>query len=103
VTVADTFTGTERTIPADALVTVTARMPDDQLVTDLRERRDEWAGAGLASVTAIGDCSAPGTIAAAVWDGHRFAADLNEEVDRDGPPFRREVTALSPGEATTGT
>jgi len=102
VTVADTFTSAERTIPADALVTVTARLPNDQLVTDLQERHPEWPAAGLESVTAIGDCLAPGTIAAAVWDGHRYAADLNEEIDRDVPPFRREVTALSGGGATSG-
>ena len=49
--------------------------------------------AGIASVTRIGDCLAPGTIAAAVHGGHRYAREL------DGPPiedvaFRRERTAL---------
>ncbi|MFN6951834.1 MAG: ABC transporter permease, partial [Albidovulum sp.] len=41
--------------------------------------------------------SAPGTIAAAVWGGRRFAEDLGETRDPDAPPFRREVTGLVDG------
>ena len=60
------------------------------------ERRDRWAAAGLQSVKAVGDCLAPGTIAAAVWEGHRYAEELDEPDDRgDTVPFRREVTGLT--------
>ncbi|MBT8164180.1 MAG: NAD(P)-binding protein [Acidimicrobiia bacterium] len=95
VTLVDTYTGSESSMPAQALVVVTARLPNDGLVADLEKRRDEWARAGLTSVRAVGDAHAPGTIAAAVWDGHRYAEELDTEIDPDVTPFRREVTELS--------
>ena len=95
VTLTDAYTGREANIAADSLVTVTARLPNDQLVVDLEARRDDWAAAGLSSVRAVGDAWAPGTIAAAVWDGHRYAEELDATIDPDATPFRREVTGLS--------
>ena len=70
-----------------SLVVVTARLPTDALVVDLEDRRAEWADAGLRTVRAVGDALAPSTIAAAVWDGRRFA----EELDDPTPRFRREA------------
>jgi dimethylamine/trimethylamine dehydrogenase len=91
------FTGREREIPADAAVFVTARLPEDGVYQSLLERRDDWDGAGLRTVCAVGDCLAPGTIAAAVWEGRRYAEELDEPTDRgDTVPFLREVTELSP-------
>jgi len=48
------------------------------------------------TATAIGDALAPGTIAAAVWDGHRYAQDLDDPAaaDPDRIPYRREIIAL---------
>ncbi|MGA9857529.1 MAG: FAD-dependent oxidoreductase [Solirubrobacteraceae bacterium] len=93
-----TFTGREQTLACDAAVFVTARLPEDTLYRRLMERQPRWADAGLRSVTAVGDCWCPGTIAAAVWDGRRFAEELEEETDRgDTVPFRREVTGLVAG------
>ena len=45
---------------------------------------------------AIGDAYAPGTIAAAVWDGHRYAQELDDPLaaDPDRVPMRREIIAL---------
>ncbi len=88
------FTGAEREIPCDGAVFVTARLPEDGLYQELLARREEWDGCGLRSVKAVGDCWSPGTIAAAVWEGHRYAQEL------DGPSgdealFRREVTELA--------
>jgi dimethylamine/trimethylamine dehydrogenase len=72
-------------------------LPEDALYQGLIERRADWAAAGLKTVTAIGDCLAPGTIAAAVWEGRRYAEELDEPSDRgDTIPFLREVTELSP-------
>jgi dimethylamine/trimethylamine dehydrogenase len=91
------FTGREREIATDAAVFVTARLPEDAVFRGLIDRRAEWADAGLKSVEAVGDCLAPGTIAAAVWEGHRYAEELDEPPHRgDTVPFRREVTELSP-------
>ena len=90
------FTGREREIAADAAVFVTARLPEDAVYRALLARRDDWADAGLKTVRAVGDCLAPGTIAAAVWEGHRYAEELEEPPHRgDTVPFRREVTELA--------
>jgi dimethylamine/trimethylamine dehydrogenase len=90
------FTGREREIPADAAVFVTARLPEDAVYRDLIDRRHAWAAAGLKTVRAVGDCLAPGTIAAAVWEGRRYAEELDEPPERgDAVPFRREVTELA--------
>ena len=46
-------------------------------------------------VRAIGDAWAPGTIAAAVWSGRRYAEEFDAELSgNDVVPFRREVTQL---------
>jgi dimethylamine/trimethylamine dehydrogenase len=88
------FTGRETPLEADAVVLVTARLPRGELVAGFETRRSDWADAGLASVTAVGDCWAPGTIAAAVWEGRRFAEELDTERDPDATPFRRELTRI---------
>lgn len=90
------FTGTETSVPADAVLLVTARMPRDGLFLALEQRRAEWPAYGVRSVTCVGDAWAPSTIAAAVWAGRRYA----EELDTPGPPsrdrsYRREYTALA--------
>jgi len=87
-------TGAESSINADALVLVTARLPREDLALALQNRNQEWADAGLQSVTVVGDALAPSTIAAAVWDGRRFAEDLGERRDGDDTPFRREVVLI---------
>jgi dimethylamine/trimethylamine dehydrogenase len=83
--VADVFTGRDRELPLDALVLVTARLPNDALALEL-------------GATAIGDAYAPGTIATAVWDGRRYAEELDGEPHGDAVPFRREVVQLAPAE-----
>ena len=77
------------------VVLVTARLPQEALYRSLQDRRGDWAAAGLASVTAIGDAWAPSTIAAAVHAGRRYAEAFEEPVSPDAMPFRREVTALA--------
>ena len=89
------FTGRKREIAADAVVLVTARLPEEALYRDLLSRRDDWAPAGIASVTAIGDAWAPSTIAAAVHAGRRYAEEFDEPRAADGVPFRRELTEIS--------
>jgi dimethylamine/trimethylamine dehydrogenase len=81
--IADVYTGGDRELPLDGLVLVTARLPNDGLALEL-------------GATAIGDAYAPGTIATAVWDGRRYAEDLDGEPLGDATPFRREVAQLAP-------
>ncbi|MEY4173940.1 MAG: hypothetical protein RI900_1105 [Actinomycetota bacterium] len=94
--VACMHTGRERLLQAGSLVNVTSRLPNEALAVELLSRRGEWDDAGLLSVRAVADALAPSTIAAAVWDGRRFAENLGEDVPIDDTPFRREVVQISP-------
>ena len=44
----------------------------------------------------IGDCLAPATIAAAVYDGHRVAREMDNRPDPDSVPFKREQSIIDP-------
>ena len=63
---------------ARAVITVTARLPVDGLFTALVTQSDRWGDAGIASVTRVGDCYAPGTIQAAVYSGHKCVREMDE-------------------------
>jgi dimethylamine/trimethylamine dehydrogenase len=71
-----------------ALVPVTMRLPNDALYFALMNEPDKLKTAGIKSVRRIGDCYGPATIAAAVYEGHRYARELDTEVDPDGVPFK---------------
>lgn len=91
------LTGRTENRSCDSVVMVTARLPNESLYLDLRSRQSEWATAGIKSVTAIGDCWAPGPIAAAVHAGRLYAEDLDAPPrDGDRPPFKREIAELLP-------
>ena len=83
-------TGEESTIEVSLVVLVTARQSSNSLAADQLARRPEWADAGLSTVRAIGDAWAPGTIAGAVWQGRRYAENL-EMPESDEVSFRRQV------------
>jgi dimethylamine/trimethylamine dehydrogenase len=89
------YTEREWETGCDALVLVTSRLPEDALFTALAGRADEWSDAGLSSVRAVGDAVVPGTIAAAVWDGRRYAERLEEPDPGDEVPFLREIVRLA--------
>ena len=90
----------ETTVPADALVLVTARLPNDELATELA--RAGGARPSRRSATRSPRARSPN----AVWDGHRYAEELDDPAaqDRDQVPFRREIIALArpTARATTG-
>ncbi len=88
------YTDRRRTIAAASVVMVTSRHPNDGLYLDLTRDPQSLARAGIASVRAIGDCDAPSTIAAAVYDGHRMARELDAPPADPDLPFRREHIAL---------
>jgi dimethylamine/trimethylamine dehydrogenase len=73
-----------------SLVTVTARLPRDELYYALTADPNALAEAGVQSVRRIGDCHGPATIAAAVYEGHRYARELDTDPDPDAVPFKRE-------------
>jgi dimethylamine/trimethylamine dehydrogenase len=93
VALACVYTGQESALPAASIVTVTSRLPNDALYEDLSGRPDALAAAGIVSVTSIGDCLAPGTIAAAVYAGHRYAREFALE-HGDEVAFRRELPTI---------
>jgi dimethylamine/trimethylamine dehydrogenase len=88
------FTGRRSSVPCATLVMVTSRLPADGVYRALLEDAAALSAAGIESVTAIGDCLAPSTIAAAVYAGHRYARELDEPAV-EGAPFLREFPALS--------
>jgi len=95
------FTDNRSWMDRGSLILVTMRDAHDALYRELTADPDALENAGIKSVTAIGDCLAPGLIAAAVYGGHKYARELDTEVPIDSPPFRREVMGLSndwPGE-----
>ncbi|MBN35782.1 MAG: NADH:flavin oxidoreductase [Rhodospirillaceae bacterium] len=87
VTVQCAYSGKEKVVSAASMLMVTSRVPVDSLYYDLVN-----AG-GSAAVSRIGDCHGPATIAAAVYEGHRFARELGTTPDEI--PYRREITELS--------
>ncbi len=82
------YTGREVEITANAAVLVSERIPNDALFQALFAQPIE----GVQSLRAIGDCHAPGIIAAAVYSGHLAARELQEPSQAIG--FRRERSAL---------
>jgi dimethylamine/trimethylamine dehydrogenase len=59
------------------------RQPNDTLFRELQQRIDNGAAYIPDSLSRIGDCEAPSIIAAAVFAGHRYARELDTEVDPD--------------------
>jgi dimethylamine/trimethylamine dehydrogenase len=74
------YTGQTEEIPASTVVLVTSRVPQDGLYHSLRDEID---------IERIGDCLAPGTIATAVYSGHKYAREM-DAVLPVGVPFLRE-------------
>jgi dimethylamine/trimethylamine dehydrogenase len=89
VTVECVYTGHRRMIAGTTMVAATSRLPNEELALTLEQNQERLAGTRIVSVTAIGDCLAPGTIAAAVYAGHRYAREFELPPD-DRAPFRRE-------------
>jgi dimethylamine/trimethylamine dehydrogenase len=88
------YTGRKQYIPCSTFVPVTMRRPVDGLYQEVVALVEAGGDLAPKSVTRIGDCYAPGTIAAAVYSGHRFARELGELASND-VPFRREMPAVA--------
>jgi dimethylamine/trimethylamine dehydrogenase len=90
------YTDRISTVPAGSVVTVTARLPNDELAQSLAAIAETVTNAGIVSVTSIGDCLAPSTIAAAVYAGHRYAREFDRP-GGDAASFRRELPGVTVG------
>jgi dimethylamine/trimethylamine dehydrogenase len=73
----------------DSIIMITSREVDNSLYQELLEFSDRFK-----TLRAIGDCHAPGTVAAAVYDGHASARQLESDEDVYAPLFRREIPAI---------
>ena len=83
-----------QSIDAVSLVLVTARDPASTLYFEMAGIEEEKREELPFTLERIGDCLAPSTIAAAVYHGHRYARELDLDIDRDGVPFRREYAVI---------
>jgi dimethylamine/trimethylamine dehydrogenase len=90
VLLANALTGAVTERVARAVITVTARLPVDELYAALEGQPQRLADAGIVSLTRVGDCYAPGTIQAAVYSGHKSARDL-DTVPTSASLVRREL------------
>lgn len=93
----DVWNHSVREMPCDAVITITARLPDDALYQDLLLREAEWTEAGIHSLRCIGDAEAPGLIAHAVYAGHRHARELEEPVEGE-VAFKRHFHTAEAGD-----
>jgi dimethylamine/trimethylamine dehydrogenase len=89
------YTGRSEHVPAASVVLVTSQTPADELYQALTARQDAVGSAGIRKLVRIGDCLAPGTIAAAIYAGHRLAREQGR-VPSSGVDFKRENVALAP-------
>lgn len=87
------FTGREETREAGQIVMLTERVPNDEIYRTLTASSEALTAAGIRSLVRIGDAQAPGTIAHAVHQGHRFAREFQED-DAAAHTQRRELIAL---------
>jgi len=88
VTIGCIFTGRTSELGAGSVVLVTARNVRDQLYQSSVDK--------IPSLSRIGDCFGPGTIAAAVHSGRKLAEEFGAPPpDFFGLPYRREVIELS--------
>ena len=86
--------GRVQRVGCEVVVPVTMRIPQDDLFHALCALGRERPDAMPKTLRRIGDCLAPGTIAAAVYGGHRYARELGEPAP-EGVPFRRELPRLA--------
>jgi dimethylamine/trimethylamine dehydrogenase len=88
-TVSHTISGTTMSLPSDAVVLVTDRLPNDSLYQALKPA---LSAGKLDSLRVIGDAEAPHIIAQAVFSGHLAAREF-EETPTGNTPFRIEYAA----------
>jgi dimethylamine/trimethylamine dehydrogenase len=89
-TLTDVWSGQKRIIDCASVLSITARLPNDQLFQNLAACESDWGPAGIKSVHLVGDALAPGAIVHAVYSGHCVARELGE-IAAEAPAFRRPI------------
>jgi len=77
------YRGDTRGLVADHVVMGTSREPNGDLYHELCDELD---------IGRVGDCSAPGLIASAVFAGHRYAREM--DAPAADVPFRRDDSVI---------
>lgn len=93
-TIRNVFDGAIGRVPCDSLLLATSRRSNTALFEKLASAQAQWADSGIETVTSIGDCLAPGTVANAVYQGH-LAARCHNESNWNDLAFRREIIDLN--------
>ena len=62
-----------------------SRLPNDALYKELSANPEKLEAAGITKLTRIGDVVAPSTIQFAVFEGHRYAQELDAAAAGDVP------------------
>ncbi len=73
------------------LVLVTERLPNNELYHALNARQETLKDAGIKTLQCIGDCFAPGIIAASIHSGHLAAREFEEDISGEVPFLRERV------------
>ena len=68
-----------------SLVLATSRLPNDTLYRELAAEPEKLERAGISTFARFGDCVAASTIQHAVYEGHRFARELDADAVADVP------------------
>jgi dimethylamine/trimethylamine dehydrogenase len=88
------YTGKKQLVDTDSLVMVTEKLPREQLFKTVAAEQainsDLWQQSGIRTLTTVGDCHAPGTIANAIYSGHLHARE-HDENKALAIPFNREL------------
>jgi len=94
------YTGATQSLAVEHVVLVTQRAQNDALYHALLSHVDGEAADLPFTLTRIGDCDAPAIIAAAVYAGHRYATELETQIDLDEPlkHDRVDVGAILPAQ-----
>ena len=79
------YSGRQQQIKADNMVMVTCRTPHDQLYYKILEAIETDLEGIPKTVKRIGDAEAPSIIAAATFSGHKYARELDCDIDTDNP------------------
>ena len=79
------FTRQQYEVKADNIVMVTCRNPQDKLYYNVLDAIENNRDGIPKTVKRIGDAEAPSIIAAATFAGHKYARELDCEIDADNP------------------
>lgn len=95
VELACTYGGSSIQSDFSAIVMVTSRLPDVELYKQLQKLLPTDAlNQGSKSLRCIGDCYAPSTIAAAIYQGHQYARTFGLGSDSYSIDYKREIIDL---------